>query len=237
MVGPVWARSDVDIGLTAGVPEGILRSGRALTKHSFNYQTPAVVATTIVSFAVSYAVLSWRPPGLAPQTQEAPGRGAGGTADERMGPGPGPGIASSSSMQVAENSGAGSLAAPAKRAVATAAVLDTTVPPSNYEGLPLPVMFNIVNKSVYTTEETPQGTTESMTKRVNEAIIFNTSEGSLSITVLDVNVPTQETSQTQFMLPKGAQKHFGVDQGLKMQSGDQITLRSANFRDLETRIP
>ena len=66
---------------------------------------------------------------------------------------------------------------------------------------------------------------------------MNESDQSFNITAIEVNLATLEASQAGFLLAKGAQKHFGIDDGLKMQSGDQLTLRSAGFRDMTRTIP
>ena len=110
-------------------------------------------------------------------------------------------------------------------------------PPSNYDGPDLPVVFAFSERAVYTTEEDGDGKMINVSKRVKEGIISNSSDKPLSITATEVNIATQETSQTQFVLSAGTQKHFGSDQGLKMISGDQMTLRSPTFRDSVQQIP
>jgi hypothetical protein len=108
-------------------------------------------------------------------------------------------------------------------------------PPSNFDAPELPVMFNIIRTSTYVNDDNHEGV--KISKDVNEGIIFNSSEAALNITVTEVNLPTMESSQAQFTLAKGNQKHFGVAQGLQMMSGDQITLRSPSYRDITQPIP
>jgi hypothetical protein len=108
---------------------------------------------------------------------------------------------------------------------------------SNYDGPDLPVVFAFSERSVYTSEEDADGNLVNASKRVKEGIISNSSDMPLTITATEVNIPTQETSQTQFVLGGGTQKHFGSDQGLKMISGDQLTLRSPSYRDSVQQIP
>ena len=110
-------------------------------------------------------------------------------------------------------------------------------PPSNYDGPVLPIVFAFSERSVYTTEDNDEGNPVNVSKRVKEGIISNTSDKPLTITATEVNIATQETSQTQVVLGAGTQKHFGTDLGLKMISGDQMTLRSPSYRELVQQIP
>jgi hypothetical protein len=110
-------------------------------------------------------------------------------------------------------------------------------PPSNYDGPDLPVVFAFSERSLFTAEENDQGDLINVSKRVKEGIVSNSSDKPLTITAIEVNIATQDTWQTQFVLSGGAQKHFGTDQGLKMVSGDQMTLRSPSFKDLVQPIP
>jgi hypothetical protein len=110
-------------------------------------------------------------------------------------------------------------------------------PAGNYDGPDLPVIFAFSERSLYTAEENDRGDLVNVSKRVKEGIITNSSDKPLTITAIEVNIPTQDSWQTQFVLSAGAQKHFGADQGLKMASGDQMTLRSPSFKDLVQSIP
>jgi hypothetical protein len=111
------------------------------------------------------------------------------------------------------------------------------MPTSNYDGPDLPVVFAFSERATYTAEENDEGKLVNVSKQVKEGIISNSSDGPLTITATEVNIATQETSQTQFVLSAGTQKHFGSDQGLKMISGDQLTLRSPSYRDFSQQIP
>jgi hypothetical protein len=110
-------------------------------------------------------------------------------------------------------------------------------PPSNYDGPVLPIVFAFSDRYVYTAEDNDEGNPVNVSKRVKEGIISNSSDKPLAITMTEVNIATQETSQTQIVLGAGTQKHFGTDLGLKMISGDQMTLRSPSYRDLVQQIP
>jgi hypothetical protein len=111
------------------------------------------------------------------------------------------------------------------------------IPPKNDDGPEMPLVFEAVHNTVYVKEEDADGTSHHVNKEVSEGIIVNESDQSFNITAIEVNLSTLETSKAGFLLAKGAQKHFGIDDGLKMQSGDQLTLRSAGFRDMTRTIP
>lgn len=110
-------------------------------------------------------------------------------------------------------------------------------PPNYYDAADLPVEFAFSERSLYTTEENDEGNMINVSKRVKEGIVTNSSGQPLTITAIEMNIATQDTSQTQFVLSAGMQKHFGTDQGLKMISGDQMTLRSPTYKDLVQPIP
>jgi len=110
-------------------------------------------------------------------------------------------------------------------------------PSDNYDGPDLPIVFAFSERATYTAEENDEGKLVNVSRQVKEGIISNSSGEPLTITATEVNIATQETSQTQFVLSAGTQKHFGSDQGLKMISGDQLTLRSPSYRDFSQQIP
>ncbi len=128
---------------------------------------------------------------------------------------------------------AGSISRPAAAGKESPA---TEIPPNNYDGPELPVMFVFGTSPMVVNPEEGSGGSRTV-KEMNDGIVSNLSENPLSLTVTEVNVPTQETWQAQISIGKGGMVHFGVNQGLKMQSGDQITLRSPSFRDLTRDIP
>ena len=107
----------------------------------------------------------------------------------------------------------------------------------NYDAPELPIVFAFSERSAYVAEENAAGNLVNISKRLKEGIIANSSDKPLSIVAIEVNLPTQETLQIQLVLSPGAQKHFGTEQGLKMISGDQLTLRSASYRDSVQQIP
>jgi hypothetical protein len=67
--------------------------------------------------------------------------------------------------------------------------------------------------------------------------VINKSNAQLVIDAIIFDPKTKETSKVQLGVAPYSGKPFGVDDGLDMQSGDQITLRSAPYRDKLARIP
>jgi hypothetical protein len=67
--------------------------------------------------------------------------------------------------------------------------------------------------------------------------VINKSGTQLVIDAIIFDPKTKETSKVQLGVAPYSGKPFGVDDGLDMQSGDQITLRSAPYRDKLARIP
>jgi len=70
-----------------------------------------------------------------------------------------------------------------------------------------------------------------------EASLMNISDDSLLVQVHIVNQSTKQSSQLAFDLAPHAEKKFGTDDGLEMNSGDQITLQSPPYRDLTREVP
>jgi hypothetical protein len=181
----------------------------------------AIIAIMVVSFSLSFAVL-WRqqkgasPPSRAP-LPAAPVH-----------------LARSESVSVP----AAPVAREPQSAPSQAPPPPATTPPAHsYEGPDLPVVFGIINKSVYTVQDDEHGVPTNVTRNVNEAIVSNSSERPLTITVTELDQSKTKFSQGQLMLPPGAQRHFGEDLGLQMLSGDELTLASASYHDLIRQIP
>jgi hypothetical protein len=108
-------------------------------------------------------------------------------------------------------------------------------PASDADGGDLPVVVGIVKKSdIFRDSSTNY---ETVRKKVYEGVVSTASDKPLTITVIDTDVPSQESSQATFVLASRGEKHFGVHDGLAMASGDQITLRSPPYHDLIQQIP
>lgn len=110
-------------------------------------------------------------------------------------------------------------------------------PPPNYDGPPLPVLFNIASQTVPAGLPDADGQPIDTPTSVNMANLLNTSDRLLNITVIDFSASDQKTSQASMLLTPGGRLNFGPDNGLNMESGDQITLRSSGFRDLTQTVP
>lgn len=100
----------------------------------------------------------------------------------------------------------------------------------------LPVIFSIVSRDVYGAEETPDGSMQNVTNKVTEVLLVNSSDQRLNITATEVD-SDHGISQAQISIAEGAQRRIGVNQGLKMASGAEITLRSNPYRDLKQQVP
>jgi hypothetical protein len=193
-----------------------------------NHQDLHITFTVLITVALSCGALYWSDKTATPAPRAfTPAAAAPVAQAESTAQAPRPAIAQpieAASRKVQERA----TAAPPKAQEA---------PPSNYDGPMLPIVFAFSERYVYTTEDNDEGNPVNVSKRVKEGIISNTSDKPLAITATEVNIATQETSQTQIVLGAGTQKHFGADLGLKMISGDQMTLRSLSYRDLVQQIP
>jgi hypothetical protein len=184
-----------------------------------------IIAVMIVSFSLSLAVL-WRQqkPAIPPARSPIP------TVPVRLNP---------SEVTAAVSTAQSRVARETQRDPPHSLVPQrSAMPPAHsYEGPDLPVVFGIINKSVYTTEDDERGVPTNVTRNVNEAIVSNSSDRPLTITITEVDPSQKKFSQAQLALPPGVQRHFGENLGLQMLSGDELTLGSASYRDLISRIP
>jgi len=189
-------------------------------------ESPArlLIATMVVSFSVSFAVLWWQQRRPSPPASPSPPRAATRVGrDQLTAPPPAAPLAASHEPESEQPQ------AQAPRSPAP--------PAHSYEGPDLPVVFGIINKMVYTVEDEERGAGRNVTRNVNEAIVSNSSDRPLTITVTELDASHTKFSQAQLLLPPGVQRHFGEDLGLKMLSGDELTLGSASYRDLIQQIP
>lgn len=101
-------------------------------------------------------------------------------------------------------------------------------------GAEMPVVFSVVKTTAYTRGD--EDASYRMTP-TNEAVVLNSSDKPLSLTLIELHLPTMESTRFEFLLPAGSQRHVGPEQGMKFTSGDQLTLRSPSFRDILQQIP
>lgn len=106
----------------------------------------------------------------------------------------------------------------APQAPAAARITQKPAPPptETFEGPPLPVMFNVTPAEVH---------------------VKNSSDNPLAVTVLDENQSTRHTSQAHVLLAPNGETTVGSEDGLNMQSGDQVTVRSSGFSVLTATVP
>lgn len=101
------------------------------------------------------------------------------------------------------------------------------------DGPPLPVIFTIGTRSVAINDDDGPPRRE----KQNDGILLNSTDKRIPITVLEVDLPTLQTTQAQLVLQPNGAMHFGEDRGLEMASGHQLTLRAAGYRELTRTIP
>lgn len=192
----------------------------------FRYPQPvSLIITMLVSFSISFSLMWWQrtdPRGGLPAPAEITPLALEAIPIPAM---------RQPVQQAAVREPGGKVRRAAASAESSAAEIS-----SNSEDKPeMPVMFTLVKTTVYVDDENRAGA--KISQDAYEGIVFNTSENTLDFTVTEVNLPTMEKSESQFTLAKGNQRHFGIAQGLKMLSGDQITLRSQAYRDIAKIIP
>ena len=197
---------------------------RIAGKSEMSLHARSILAAMFVSFAVAFAVLWLQRRPVEPSVQRINNPIATASAQARAP------LRQIAAMQPEQ---AMSFTRPDSRAVgATAAV-----PSSHLDGPVLPVELSFGRRTALKTVEDAAGEEVDVHEEVVEGIVLNQLDKPLSITILEANIPTQETSQAQIVLGRGMQKRFGTAQGLKMLSGDEITLRSASYGDLTQPIP
>lgn len=110
-------------------------------------------------------------------------------------------------------------------------------PQPNYDGPPLPVLFAVTTETVTRGESNAEEEPSDTSSRVKLANLSNSSDQPLDLTVIVVDLPTQKSSQASVFLIPGGRQSLGPDAGLRMASGNQITLRSRGFHDLIETVP
>ena len=122
---------------------------------------------------------------------------------------------------------------PQEKLRARAMPAEEATPPSGADDAPLPVIFSVGTKPVVINDDAGPSRREMQP----DGILLNSSDKRLALTVIEVNLPTMETTQAQLVLQPNGAMHFGRDWGLKMVSGDQLTLRAAGYQELTKTIP
>jgi len=104
---------------------------------------------------------------------------------------------------------------------------------ANPDAPALPVLYRLGHRIVRASDD---ASPEEMIS-VSDVHLSSSSDVPLFITVVDVSRPAMDTSQAQVMVGANAETQVGTDNGLRMQSGDQITLKSPGFSDVTFSIP
>jgi hypothetical protein len=97
---------------------------------------------------------------------------------------------------------------------------------------PLPVLLTFAPRGGGSREDGSAGDAV-----MSEAHFVNSSDKDLAITIIALDLPTQETSEAHVFLGANAEGLAGPEEGLKMHPGDRITLHSEGFMDLEFTAP
>jgi len=121
-----------------------------------------------------------------------------------------------------------------------AAATGDSAPPSDDQAPPLPVYFTVSSHpGIGSTDSgVDDGTAPADRSGVLRQVdIVNNSDEVLQITVVALNVPTQQTTQAHLFLRPHHQEHAGSALGLKLEPGDQVTLRSSGYRQLSGVVP
>jgi len=183
----------------------------------------SIVLTMIASFTLAFAYLYWQ----HTVGRQAPERQVAVIAAPVPVPMPGENPARST-LPPAHTT----IISQDKSPLRTAPAAEET-PAGSADDQPLPVIFTVGTRPfVINDDEGP-----SRREIQPDGILLNSSDKRIALTVVEVNLPTMETTEAQLVLQPNGAMHFGRDWGLKMVSGDQLTLRAAGYQGLTQTIP
>jgi hypothetical protein len=179
-----------------------------------NFLPRSVILTMVVSFAISFAVLYWQ---RNPQEHSAP----------RVEAAPSVAVSSPAAVPVGLP-----IAAPVAPALEAAAKIDVAAKPApaGEERSPeeataseaLPIAFHIRNRRDL---------------HVIDGDIRNITSRPMSITLRSVNPSTQATSEMHLELAPGEKRIYSTENGLAMQTDDQLIVQSPPYQDRIVRVP
>lgn len=72
---------------------------------------------------------------------------------------------------------------------------------------------------------------------VRQLDLLNNAGKPLQLTVVAVNVSTQEATRVELFLPPRGQAHLGAESGLVLEPGYQVTIHSRGYHPLESTAP
>ncbi len=111
------------------------------------------------------------------------------------------------------------------------------MPPPNYDGPPVPVLVSFTAAPAAAPgnrrRSNAGGEPPEILRNASVLNLLNSSDKTLELTVIDVNMSTLKTTQTSVFLPPRGSQNLGQS----MESGDEITLRSPEFQDLTQTVP
>jgi hypothetical protein len=176
-----------------------------------NFLPRSIIVTMVISFSISFAILFRQR-----QNQEHSASMPDATASVALVAAPAP--PSPSSIAEAQTP---SFAPPIQTA-ATAELPADTVPPDVDAAGELPVAFHIRNR-----------------RDLNkiDGDIRNITSKTLSITMRSVSSSSQATSEIHFQLAPGERKTYSTEDGLYMQTNDQLIVQSPPYQDRIVRVP
>jgi hypothetical protein len=64
-----------------------------------------------------------------------------------------------------------------------------------------------------------------------EGAVTNLSDEPLEVTALIVSHASGQTARLEFDIPAGMPQHIGIDDGVDLQPGDEITLHNPGYSD------
>jgi hypothetical protein len=170
----------------------------------------SIILTILVSFTVSFAIMYWQ---HKTQEQSVPMIEAT------------PNLAVSAPVVAARPLIAehGEPIAPAAQTVANPdPPVEAATPGEVGTAEPLPVAFHIRNRRDL---------------HIIEGDIRNITSKPMSITMRAVNSTSQASSEIRFQLAPGEKKTYSTDDGLSMQTDDQLIVQSAPYQDRVVRVP
>jgi hypothetical protein len=168
----------------------------------------SIALTMIVTFAVSFALLYWKQ-----KSREPPVLAATPVLPRQL-QRPQPQAATEQAPRIAP------------------AVAPTPTPalPGEAAAAPaLPVLLTVTRQTA--------GGDDAGDPSVAEAHLVNSSDEDLAVTLITLDPSTQQTSQAQVFLGPGSEGRAGPAEGLRIRAGDQITLRSEGFAELQLTVP
>jgi len=178
-----------------------------------NFLPRSIILTMVVSFSVSFAAMFWQRKiqersAPVPIAEAAPGVAVSAPAAAPISP------------PIAEHQ---EPIAPASRTAASAdRPTEIVAPDEEAVAEVLPVAFHIRNR-----------------RDLNkiDGDIRNITSKPMSITLRAVNSSTQATSEMHFQLAPGERKTYSADDGLYMQTNDQLIVQSPPYQDRVVRVP